>query len=94
MLLEAGADREIQNNNEQTALDLAGIFNNDRVKNLLKDEEDTCDICCISIDDKEEGFEPSCGHNAFHSACIEQWKNSGPNKTCPICRGSLPKKSS
>jgi len=90
MLLEAGADQNIQNNYGQTALDLANEFNNYRIKNLLEGEEDSCAICLVPMDDNEnEGFALPCGHNTFHSACIEQWKASGSGKTCPFCRGPL-----
>lgn len=47
-----------------------------------------CIICTEEINEIDQVL-AKCGHNEFHSHCIEQWKESANSPSCPICRAPL-----
>uniref|UniRef100_A0A9R1SQC2 TRAF-interacting protein n=2 Tax=Cyprinus carpio TaxID=7962 RepID=A0A9R1SQC2_CYPCA len=44
-----------------------------------------CTICSDFFDNSKDVAAIHCGHT-FHYACLLQWFQSAPNKTCPQCR--------
>ncbi|XP_051529439.1 E3 ubiquitin-protein ligase TRAIP [Myxocyprinus asiaticus] len=44
-----------------------------------------CTICSDFFDNSKDVAAIHCGHT-FHHACLLQWFQSAPNKTCPQCR--------
>lgn len=47
--------------------------------------EEDCAICIDAID-TQLIYRTLCNHS-FHLECLQQWVDSRPNATCPICRG-------
>ena len=60
-----------------------------------QDDTDCC-ICYEALDlssGTPDDFEHlvvcmTCGH-AFHNQCMDQWLNTGKNRTCPLCRARM-----
>lgn len=51
-------------------------------------QEDECAICLDALAPEHRVNGPNCVHG-FHEACIQGWKNTVQNATCPLCRSSL-----
>jgi len=55
---------------------------------ISEENSQNCLICFENINDQDNVY-LDCGHNQFHLACLEQWKESAGNKKCPVCRAKL-----
>ncbi len=57
------------------------------VQNLYSRQKDTtCSICSIDYTEKDTvELLKNCSHY-FHKECIDTWKKTKPDSTCPICR--------
>ena len=54
------------------------------------EESEKIDECCICLDLLSEGIQKlDCGHT-FHKNCIDELRNKGVKKVCPLCRAKLP----
>ena len=55
---------------EKKGLSIEGMAKQKKIK--CQQPEDTCSICIINFEVKEEVYELVCGHK-FHKGCIEPW---------------------
>jgi len=55
------------------------------------DDDPTCAICLMDIQDINDGTRTSCNH-IFHSSCLQQWLDRPISKNkCPECRRDITK---
>lgn len=47
------------------------------------------DVCCMCIDEPRDWAVIPCGHRAFCMSCITGYRESNPQKGCPICRAEI-----
>lgn len=91
-LLERGADKNIRNDQNETALD---VTKNDKIERLLQTDklletpystsnhDEACSICMVPFHLHEPVHVTVCRHT-FHKACLVRWIRH--SDACPNCR--------
>ena len=51
---------------------------------------ESCGICFEELKDGDEVRDLPCGHNNFHTSCLDQWLLTC-NRSCPLCRHNVTK---
>jgi hypothetical protein len=65
-------------------------FKQRKLSKFLNDDP-TCAICLMDIEDINEGIRTSCNH-VFHRTCLAKWLAESISKnTCPACRSTITK---